>query len=159
MDKINQLVVLYNDRHVGTMAMYKNGRAAFEYSREWINDGFSINPFSLPLERRVFIPGIEPFEGLYGVFADSLPDGWGHLLVDRLLLKKNMSPFEIDSMQRLAIVGASGMGAPRAVRGQKYWRAGISIFSVRQRMWHSNARNKTLAIHVKERLFSGQCSL
>lgn len=111
MDKINQLLVLYNGRHVGTMAMYKNGRAAFEYSREWINDGFSISPFSLPLEHRVFVPGIEPFEGLYGVFADSLPDGWGHLLVDRLLLKKNMSPFEIDSMQRLAIVGASGMGA------------------------------------------------
>ncbi len=111
MDKINTLSVRYHGRHVGTMALDRNNRCAFEYSREWLNDGFPISPFSLPLEQRVFVPKIEPFEGLYGVFADSLPDGWGRVLVDRLLVKNNMSPFEIDSMQRLAIVGTSGMGA------------------------------------------------
>lgn len=111
MDKINTLSVKYDGRLVGTLAVYRNHLAAFEYDREWLNDGFSISPFSLPLEQRVFIPGIEPFEGLFGVFADSLPDGWGRLLVDRLLLKNSINPFEIGSMQRLAIVGAAGMGA------------------------------------------------
>ncbi len=74
-------------------------------------DGFSISPFSLPLTQRVFIPKADPFEGLFGVFADSLPDGWGRLLVDRLLLKNHINPFEISSLNRLAIVGSSGMGA------------------------------------------------
>lgn len=111
MNKIKKLSVRYHDRLVGTMALYQHRQVAFEYSREWLADGFSISPFSLPLTQRVFIPKVDPFEGLYGVFADSLPDGWGRLLVDRLLLKNHINPFEISSLDRLAIVGSSGMGA------------------------------------------------
>jgi serine/threonine-protein kinase HipA len=111
MDKISALAVRYNGKSVGMMALYRENRVAFEYSKEWLNEGFSISPFSLPLEQRVFIPKIEPFDGLFGVFADSLPDGWGRLLVDRLLLNNHIDPAEIDSLQRLAIVGSAGMGA------------------------------------------------
>jgi len=111
MDRTNKLLVRYNGRLVGTMALYKNRLAAFEYDKEWLNSGFSISPFSLPLEQRVFIPKPDPFKGLYGVFADSLPDGWGKLLVDRFLLKNKINPMQISSMDRLAIVGALGMGA------------------------------------------------
>lgn len=111
MNRINKLSVRYNGKSVGTMALYKNTLAAFEYDREWLADGFPISPFSLPLEKGVFIPKPEPFEGLYGVFSDSLPDGWGRLLTDRLLLKNKINPMEISSMDRLAIVGTSGMGA------------------------------------------------
>lgn len=111
MDKINSIQVFYDGRPVGTMALYQNRLAAFEYSRDWLGDGFSISPFSLPLEKKVFMPKIDPFEGLFGVFADSLPDGWGRLLVDRLMKKKGLDPFAIGNLERLAIVGASGMGA------------------------------------------------
>ena len=93
------------------MALYQKHLAAFQYSEEWLADGFSISPFSLPLERKVFLPQILPFDGIFGVFADSLPDGWGRLLVDRLLLKHHMNPIETESLDRLAIVGSSGMGA------------------------------------------------
>lgn len=111
MNRTNKLLVRYNGKLVGTMALYKNTIAAFEYDREWLVDGFSISPFSLPLEKRVFIHRPDPFEGLYGVFSDSLPDGWGRLLTDRLLLKNKINPMQISSMDRLAIVGTSGMGA------------------------------------------------
>ncbi len=111
MNKINKLEVYYHNRLVGTMALYKNKLAAFEYDKDWLVEGFSISPFSLPLEKRVFIPDIDPFEGLYGVFADSLPDGWGRLLVDRLMRKNGYNPETLSSMDRLAIVGESGMGA------------------------------------------------
>lgn len=37
-----------------------------------MTDGFSISPFSLPLTQRVFMPKVDPFEGLLGVFADSI---------------------------------------------------------------------------------------
>ena len=93
------------------MALYKNRLAAFEYDSDWLAEGFSISPFSLPLEKKVFMPKIDPFEGLFGVFADSLPDGWGRLLVDRLMRKNGLDPYEIGSLERLAIVGSSGMGA------------------------------------------------
>ena len=82
MDKIKQLQVLYEGRTVGTMALYRKHLAAFQYSEEWIADGFSVSPFSLPLGKKVFVPQILPFDGIFGVFADSLPDGWGRLLVD-----------------------------------------------------------------------------
>ena len=111
MKTTDRLNVMYHGRKVGTMALYKGHLAAFEYDREWIAEGFSISPFYLPLEQKVFIPKADPFDGLFGVFADSLPDGWGRLLVDRLMLKNHMNPYEIGNLERLAIVGQSGMGA------------------------------------------------
>ena len=85
MEKTKRLKVKYHGRDVGTMALWQGRLAAFEYSREWLADGFPISPFSLPLEQKVFMPKIDPFDGLFGVFADSLPDGWGRLLTDRYL--------------------------------------------------------------------------
>lgn len=112
MNNRKQLEVFLNQKHVGTLANASNHLIAFEYSDEWLETGFSISPLSLPLQRKVFFPKkYDPFEGLFGVFADSLPDGWGRLLVDRLLLKRQMNPMQVDALTRLAIVGESGMGA------------------------------------------------
>ena len=111
MKKIKSLQVFYNEKKVGTLALMKNNIVAFEYDNEWVNNGFSISPFSLPLKKQVFIPKIDPFDGLYGVFSDSLPDGWGRLLVDRMLNSQNINPREINTIDRLAIVGETGMGA------------------------------------------------
>lgn len=110
MHRLNKVDIFYHDRQVGTMALYENRLAVFEYDGEWLRDGFSISPFSLPLEKKVFVPKIDPFEGLFGVFADSLPDGWGRLLVDRLMRRNGLNPQTIGSLERLAIVGNSGMG-------------------------------------------------
>ncbi len=111
MDNYKYLKVYFNETLVGTLATTKDNLVAFEYDENWLNNGFSISPFSLPLEKKVFIPKYEPFNGLYGVFNDSLPDGWGRLLVDRLFLKNKINPNSIDSLNRLAVVQNSGMGA------------------------------------------------
>lgn len=111
MDKYKYLKVFYNDILVGTLAKTPERVVAFEYDSDWLNNGFSISPFSLPLIKKVFIPKYEPFDGLFGVFNDSLPDGWGRLLVDRLFLKNKINPAEIDNLNRLAVVQESGMGA------------------------------------------------
>jgi len=68
---------MYEDRLVGTLALTANHKVAFEYDDAWLEEGFSISPFSLPLKKQVFIPNKDYFEGLFGVFADSLPDAWG----------------------------------------------------------------------------------
>lgn len=96
---------------VGTLALYKERLCAFEYDEQWLKNGFSISPFSLPLEKKVFIPDYEPFGGIFGVFNDSLPDGWGRLLVDRVLAKNHINADELTALDRLAIVGSSGSGA------------------------------------------------
>ena len=110
MDNYKYLKVFYNDILVGTLAKTPERVVAFEYDSDWLNNGFSISPFSLPLIKKVFIPKYEPFDGLFGVFNDSLPDGWGRLLVDRLFLKNKINPAEIDNLNRLAVVQETGMG-------------------------------------------------
>ena len=112
MRDVKFLNVKYNGMSVGKLAETPKGLVAFEYDNSWLLNGFSISPFSLPLKRGVFVPkSWELFEGMFGIFADSLPDVWGRLLVDRMLIKKGFSPRAVTMLQRLAIVGAGGMGA------------------------------------------------
>ncbi|MCL2800437.1 MAG: type II toxin-antitoxin system HipA family toxin [Treponema sp.] len=109
--KNNFLNVFCDKRRVGRIAETQERLLAFEYDSEWLRDGFSISPFKLPLEKRVFIAPRDPFDGNFGVFNDSLPDGWGRLLIDRMLIKRRIDPVSVSALDRLAIVGSSGMGA------------------------------------------------
>lgn len=109
-----KLEVFYQQRHVGTLAQMPDKRVAFQYDNEWIEKGFSISPFSLPLNNNVFVPkesSIDYFDGLFGVFADSLPDSWGRLLLDRYLSSCGIKRSDISTLDKLAFIGASGMGA------------------------------------------------
>ena len=77
MVSVKKLDVCIAGVKVGTLAVTDNYLCAFEYSDEWLMNGYSISPFSLPLEKKVYIPkSYTPFDGLFGIFADSLPDGW-----------------------------------------------------------------------------------
>ena len=105
------LQVLFDNRVVGTLALAANHKVVFQYDDSWLEQGFSISPFSLPLENQVFVPTKDYFDGLLGVFADSLPDHWGRLLLKRLLLAHEQNPDKLTVIDRLAIVGKSGMGA------------------------------------------------
>ncbi|MCR4611659.1 MAG: type II toxin-antitoxin system HipA family toxin [Lachnospiraceae bacterium] len=114
MSKRKTLDVYYKNKHVGTLAEMVDKRIAFQYDREWIQSGFSISPFSLPLSNEVFIPSEKSrdyFGGLFGIFADSLPDSWGELLMDRYLSSIGISREKISTLDRLAYIGTSGMGA------------------------------------------------
>ena len=106
-----KLDVYLGERLVGTLAETVDHRVAFAYVDAWLEDGFAISPFSLPIEQNVFVPGSQAFQGLWGVFADSLPDAWGRLLVDRMLKQRGLPPEKVTPLERLAIVGSSGMGA------------------------------------------------
>lgn len=108
---LKSLRVTLRGELVGTLAQTEDGVLAFQYADSWIEDGFSLSPFSLPLERKVFVAKPHPLDGVFGVFDDSLPDGWGRLLVDRTLREHGIDPFSIGPLARLAIVGKSGMGA------------------------------------------------
>lgn len=103
--------VFYHDRLVGTLAITNERKAAFEYADEWLENGFSISPFSLPLEKKVCVPVKEYFNGLWGVFADSLPDAWGQLLLDRMLKEKGCNIDNVSMLDRLG--GTSGGARPK----------------------------------------------
>lgn len=88
-----------------------NGRIFFKYETGFIEKGLEISPFKLKLSDAILIPETSIFDGLFGIFNDSLPDGWGRLLLDRTLLSKGISLNQITALDRLAYVGSSGMGA------------------------------------------------
>ncbi len=95
---------------VGRLAM-RDRRIYFEYETAFIEQGLEISPFMLPLKAGVTTFDSNLFEGLPGVFNDSLPDGWGRLLFDRLALSRGVLPAEISPLDRLASVGSHGLGA------------------------------------------------
>ncbi len=105
------LDVFCKGRQVGTLAEEKNGSVVFAYSDGWLREGFPISPFFLPLKAGVQTPRSQFARsyGLSGIFADSLPDAWGRLLLDRYL--KSIGITDISRLDRLAYVGSSGMGA------------------------------------------------
>lgn len=111
MNKNKIITVKYHGQIVGRLALTSEHLVAFEYKSDWLRNGFSISPFKLPLEKKVFVAAREPFSGNFGVFADSLPDGWGRLLIDRMLVKMRINPAEVSILDRLAILGKTGMGA------------------------------------------------
>ena len=99
---------------VGFLAETPDHMIAFQYADTWIKNGFSISPLSLPLESGVFVPPEkcrDRFAGLFGVFADSLPDSWGQLLLDRHLASMGIDRDAISTLDRLAFVGRNGWGA------------------------------------------------
>ena len=107
----NKLEVTFHGQTVGTLSETADHRVAFAYTQEWLRDGFPISPFSLPLKPEVFVPSSLHFGGLFGVFADSLPDAWGQLLMNRMLQRRGINIDEVGQLIRLAVIGGNGMGA------------------------------------------------
>ena len=62
---IKSLKVKYHNRNVGILAVTNSGEIAFSYDNEWLENGFSISPFSLPLESKVFVPKNYYFDGWF----------------------------------------------------------------------------------------------
>ena len=92
--------------------LYENaGRVFFEYSPDFLQSGIALSPFKLPLKPGVFEDEKRTFDGLFGLFNDSLPDGWGCLLLDRKLRKYGLSYDSITPLSRLSMIGRNPMGA------------------------------------------------
>lgn len=96
---------------VGRLALV-DGIAALEYAPEFIESRLTINPLFAPAA-----PGLtyalnpREFDGLHGVFADSLPDAWGQLLVRRRAEAAGIVYSSLTLLDKLAIVGSRGPGA------------------------------------------------
>ena len=95
---------------VGRLA-YQSGLAYLDWDRQIIEKGLQLSPISLPLKEGLHPAPRTPFNGLHGLFADSLPDGWGMLLMDRWLRTQGIDTDKLTPLDRLAYIGHRGMGA------------------------------------------------
>jgi serine/threonine-protein kinase HipA len=95
---------------VGRMAQRRH-EIFFEYDEGFLTTKLELSPLQLPLSSGVKSAKVRSFDGLFGVFNDALPDGWGKLLLDRALAAKGIAYQELSPLDRLAYVGRRGMGA------------------------------------------------
>lgn len=116
MDNISIIEVFISGRRIGRMALTPEGMCGFEYDADWIQTGFSISPFYLPLKSGLIMAKRDPFGGNFGVFDDSLPDGWGNLLLDRYLQERGIDPYKLNILERLSLIGSTGRGALNITR-------------------------------------------
>lgn len=83
----------------------------FEFDASFCATGLELSPFKLPLKAGVFRGDPTRFEGLMGLFDDSLPDGWGRLLLDRRARQHGYSAAQLGPLDRLSLVGRHAVGA------------------------------------------------
>jgi len=95
---------------VGELVL-SNHKIYFRYNNNYLKTGLNLSPIKLPFSTDIVSAGNEPFDGLFGVFNDSLPDAWGKLLLDRFLMAKEINVTQLNPLDRLAHVGSRGMGA------------------------------------------------
>ena len=95
---------------VGELAEQKR-KIYFKYSTDFLKLGIQLSPFKLPLTPEPVELPTNSQDGLLGLFADSLPDGWGRLLLDRTLSERGISISAVTPLDRLAFIGEKGFGA------------------------------------------------
>lgn len=97
---------------LGTLAAGRQrGEWLFEYSEQSIQRGIEFSPLLHPPISTTYADFERHQEGIPGFIADSLPDGWGRLLMDRLLRRNNIEPATLSVLDRLAMLGSNTMGA------------------------------------------------
>ena len=99
-----------NSLEVGELVL-SDQKIYFRYNTDFLKTGLNLSPIKLPFSGDIISADKQPFDGLFGVFDDSLPDGWGRLLLDRSLSAKGIDITRITPLDRLAYVGSRGMGA------------------------------------------------
>jgi serine/threonine-protein kinase HipA len=95
---------------VGQLAQNKNA-VFFQYDTNYLNRYPSLSPFKLPFTSAISQAPAFPHDGLHGLFTDSLPDGWGMLLMDRIFQQHGISKHQLTAMDRLAFIGDRAMGS------------------------------------------------
>jgi len=98
------------DRLVGVLVEL-NRKLYFEYDAAFLKDPLWLSPFKLPVQSGLLEHRDRSFGPLFGLFDDSLPDGWGLLLMDRFFRQKGVSLETISPLNRLAYMGTRTMGA------------------------------------------------
>lgn len=112
----NRLRVVLHGHELFGIAPLDEGRAsALEWTPAALAGGDDAGA-NLVVRQAPFLPGVHrigraELGGLPGFLADSLPDAWGRLLVDRALRARGFDPRRLRGFDRLAFQGDRGPGA------------------------------------------------
>lgn len=113
MKNVISVEVLLAGSRVGELVSVPRRGTYFAYDEQWLATGFNLSPLNMAFGASPqAAPDPHLFGGLMGAFADSLPDGWGMLLMDRFFLRElGIDRRAITVLDRLAYMGNRAMGA------------------------------------------------
>jgi serine/threonine-protein kinase HipA len=100
----------------------KRNLADFQYDKKFLEKKWDISPIKMPIssgDRIYNFPELLPskententFVGLPGLLADSLPDKYGNLLINKWLAQNGRAPESMTPVEKLCFIGSRGMGA------------------------------------------------
>ena len=88
--------------------------SSFEYDKDFLRSGIELSPLRMPLGGVIYeFPSLagEPFWGMPGLVADSLPDSFGNAVIENWLASIGKSLSDFTAIDRLCYTGKRGMGA------------------------------------------------
>jgi serine/threonine-protein kinase HipA len=99
-------------KKIGTLLEHK-GSIFFQYDQDFISEGLQISPIKLPAKDTLYTNNDHQFlyQGMPGVFFDSLPDRHGMAFIDRYFERQGLKTHEITLLHKLSFIGDRGMGA------------------------------------------------
>lgn len=111
MEEINAYIY---GKKIETMIEHQ-GVIYFEYDKEFKLEGLEISPIKLHTSKTkdayTNLDHVSLYQGIAGVFFDSLPDKHGMAFIDRYFEKQGLKPYEVNLLNKLAFIGDRGMGA------------------------------------------------
>jgi serine/threonine-protein kinase HipA len=110
-NKINVFIEFADNEELVGQLILDNKGMLFKYSASYLEKGYNISPLKLKFDDSIQLAPVSPFDGLFGVFADSLPDAWGYLLMKKHLSEKGIAMATLNSLDRLTYVGNNALGA------------------------------------------------
>lgn len=103
------------------------GTVAFQYDSQYLSTYSetvgSLSPFTVPYSPTLLLGPKKLDMGLHGLFAESLPDGYGLWLMDRAFQETGLSRSSISPLDRLAFVGDRATGALSYEPVHEAWQA------------------------------------
>lgn len=110
-NKVNVFIQFATSEELVGQLVVDGREILFKYSDAFLEKGMNLSPIKLKFNAEIQTGPITPFDGLFGVFADSLPDAWGRLIMTRHLSNKSVAIESLNALDRLSFVGKNGLGA------------------------------------------------
>lgn len=99
---------------IGYLHKDENDAIGFQYDPDFLDSGIELSPIQMPLSKGTYsFPHLpeRTFHGLPGLFADSIPDKFGNLVLKNYLESFGRDPNSLSPLERLSYTGKRGMGA------------------------------------------------
>ncbi len=114
MKNVNTVRIKMWGTTIGYLHQDDTGMVGFQYDDDFLQSNIEISPVKMPLSTATYsFPALpeQTFHGLPGMVADSLPDKFGNIVINRYLESQGRAAESLSVIEKLCYTGKRGMGA------------------------------------------------